>query len=46
MKYKKMGSYAHFAPFLKVIILLISEIWGESKRKGPSGNKILKIDML
>ena len=26
MKYQNMGSYVHFAPFLKVIILLVSEI--------------------
>ena len=26
MKYQNKGSYAHFAPFLKVIILLVSEI--------------------
>ena len=26
MKYQNMGSYAHFAPFLKTIILLVSKI--------------------
>ena len=26
MKYRNMDSYAHFAPFLKALILLISEI--------------------
>ena len=26
MKYQNMGSYTHFAPFLEVIILLVSEI--------------------
>ena len=26
MKYQNMGSYAHFAPFLKIIVLLVSEI--------------------
>ena len=26
IKYQNVGSYAHFEPFLKVIILLVSEI--------------------
>ena len=33
MKYQNMGSYAHFAPFLKVIILLVSEILKKKRCK-------------
>ena len=27
MKYQNMGSYEHFVPFLKIIILFVSEIF-------------------
>ena len=34
MKCQTMGSNAHFAPFLKVIILLVSEILRKKKKIG------------
>ena len=34
MKYRNMDSYAQFAPFLKVIILLVSEILRKNSVEG------------
>ena len=39
MKYQNMGSYAHFAPFLKVIILLVSEILSKNGVKSVVSEK-------
>ena len=40
MKYQNMGSYAHFAPFFKVIIFLVSEILRKNGVKSVVSAKI------